>query len=142
MEPPVTPKPMPASSHNLPTDHTSKLFGIVYIALTEVIDTIILAAGLWSWVGRSFSYLFKLAPLLWWALPANNLVCIIPENDGPAAQAWIPDTANPHESWVLQLAGQVNPHVGTWGPWATAINYLVNIAPTLYMAFQALLTGG
>ncbi|KAJ9060654.1 hypothetical protein DSO57_1028604 [Entomophthora muscae] len=29
MEPPVTPKPMPASSPDLPTNHTSKLFGIV-----------------------------------------------------------------------------------------------------------------
>ncbi|KAJ9089302.1 hypothetical protein DSO57_1014256 [Entomophthora muscae] len=40
MEPPVTPKPMLASSPNLPTNHTSKLFGIVYI-------TLIPAAGLW-----------------------------------------------------------------------------------------------
>ncbi|KAJ9088872.1 hypothetical protein DSO57_1018707 [Entomophthora muscae] len=39
MEPPVTPKPMPASSPNLPTEYTSKLFGIVYITLTGVIDT-------------------------------------------------------------------------------------------------------
>ncbi|KAJ9083726.1 hypothetical protein DSO57_1031817 [Entomophthora muscae] len=37
MEPPVTPKPMPASSPNLPTNHSSKLFGIVYITLTGVI---------------------------------------------------------------------------------------------------------
>ncbi|KAJ9062860.1 hypothetical protein DSO57_1005983 [Entomophthora muscae] len=45
MEPPMTPKPMPASAPNLPTDHTGKLFGIVYITLTGVIDTIIPAAG-------------------------------------------------------------------------------------------------
>ncbi|KAJ9050466.1 hypothetical protein DSO57_1014124 [Entomophthora muscae] len=72
MEPPVAPKPMPASSPDIPTDHTGKLFGIVYINLTGVIDTIIPAAGLWSWVGKSFSYLFELAPLLWWALPAKK----------------------------------------------------------------------
>ncbi|KAJ9048083.1 hypothetical protein DSO57_1037837 [Entomophthora muscae] len=72
MEPPVTPKPMPASAPNLPTDHTGKLFGIVYITLTGVIDTIIPAAGPWSWVGKSASYLLKLAPLLWWALPAKT----------------------------------------------------------------------
>ncbi|KAJ9088427.1 hypothetical protein DSO57_1023235 [Entomophthora muscae] len=28
MEPPVTPKPMPASAAKLPLDHTNKLFGI------------------------------------------------------------------------------------------------------------------
>ncbi|KAJ9071170.1 hypothetical protein DSO57_1000175 [Entomophthora muscae] len=66
MEPPVTPKPMPASSPDLLTGHTIKLFGIVYITLTGVVDTIILAAGLWSLVGKSASYLLKLAPLLWW----------------------------------------------------------------------------
>ncbi|KAJ9052732.1 hypothetical protein DSO57_1031293 [Entomophthora muscae] len=66
---------MPASSSDLPTNHTGKLFGDVYITLTRVIDTITPAAGLWSWVGKSFSYLFKLAPLLWWALPAKNLAC-------------------------------------------------------------------
>ncbi|KAJ9066953.1 hypothetical protein DSO57_1004715 [Entomophthora muscae] len=54
-EPPVAPKPMPASAPNLPTNHTGKLFGIMYITLTGVIDTIIPAAGLWSWVGKSAS---------------------------------------------------------------------------------------
>ncbi|KAJ9080617.1 hypothetical protein DSO57_1022996 [Entomophthora muscae] len=72
MEPPMTPKPMPASAHDLPTNHSGKLFGIVYIILTGAIDTIILAAGPWSWVGKSASYLLKLAPLLWWALPAKT----------------------------------------------------------------------
>ncbi|KAJ9067533.1 hypothetical protein DSO57_1018941, partial [Entomophthora muscae] len=92
MEQPVTPKPMPASSPNLPTDHNGKLFRIVYITLTGAIDTIIQAAGPWSWMGKSVSYLFKLAPLLWWALPAKNLVWVTPGNNRLAAQDWIPDT--------------------------------------------------
>ncbi|KAJ9086261.1 hypothetical protein DSO57_1006146 [Entomophthora muscae] len=91
MNPPVTPKPMPASSPNLPTDHTDKLFGIVYITLTGVIDTIILAASLWSWLGKSFSYLFKLAPLLWWVLSTKTPAQITLENNRPAAQDWIPE---------------------------------------------------
>ncbi|KAJ9080887.1 hypothetical protein DSO57_1020100 [Entomophthora muscae] len=41
--------------------------------LTGVIDTIILATGPWSWVGKSLSYIFKLAPLLWGALPTKIL---------------------------------------------------------------------
>ncbi|KAJ9059982.1 hypothetical protein DSO57_1035762 [Entomophthora muscae] len=91
MEPPVTPKPIPAFSPDLLTDHTGKLFGIVYITLTGVIDTIILAAGPWSWVGKSFSYLFKLAPLLWWALPAKHLAQVTPETNGLPAQDRIPN---------------------------------------------------
>ncbi|KAJ9087671.1 hypothetical protein DSO57_1030904 [Entomophthora muscae] len=91
MEPPVTPKPIPASSPNFPTNHTSKLFGIVYITLTGVMDTIILAAGPWLWVGKSASYFLKLASLLWWALPAKNLARVTPENNRVAAQDWIPE---------------------------------------------------
>ncbi|KAJ9056191.1 hypothetical protein DSO57_1035714 [Entomophthora muscae] len=53
MENPVTSKPMPASLPDFPTNHSGKLFGIVYITLTGMIDTIIPAAGLWSWVGKS-----------------------------------------------------------------------------------------
>ncbi|KAJ9083105.1 hypothetical protein DSO57_1038014 [Entomophthora muscae] len=91
MELPVAPKPMPASLPDLPTDHTGKLFGIVYIILTGVIDTIIPAAGPWSWVGKSASYLFKLAPLLWWALPAKTPAQVTPKNGRPASQDWIPE---------------------------------------------------
>ncbi|KAJ9074145.1 hypothetical protein DSO57_1009224 [Entomophthora muscae] len=91
MEPPVTPKLMPASSPDLPTDHTSKLFGIVYITLTGVVDTIVPAAGPWSWVGKSASYLLKLALLLGWALPTKPPAQVTPGNGGPAAQDWIPD---------------------------------------------------
>ncbi|KAJ9087567.1 hypothetical protein DSO57_1031864 [Entomophthora muscae] len=38
---------------------------------------------------------------------------------------------------VLGLAGQVVPHTGSWRPLATALNYLVQIVPIVYMAFQA-----
>ncbi|KAJ9068792.1 hypothetical protein DSO57_1025072 [Entomophthora muscae] len=92
MEPPMTPKPMPTSLPDLTTNPSGKLFGIVYITLTGVIDTIILAAGLWSWVGKSASYLLKLAPLLWQTLPTKNLAQVTPENNRPVAQDWIPDS--------------------------------------------------
>ncbi|KAJ9057398.1 hypothetical protein DSO57_1023056 [Entomophthora muscae] len=38
---------------------------------------------------------------------------------------------------ILGLANQVVPHTGSWRPLATALNYLVQIAPIVYMAFQA-----
>ncbi|KAJ9074974.1 hypothetical protein DSO57_1000917 [Entomophthora muscae] len=101
MEPPVTPKSMPASSPNLPTNHIGKMFGIVYIILTGVIVTIILAASLWSW----------LAPLLWWALPTKNPAQVIPETDGPAAKDWIPDT-NPNTGTGSQVPGRYGAAAG------------------------------
>ncbi|KAJ9071680.1 hypothetical protein DSO57_1034550 [Entomophthora muscae] len=72
MKLPITPKLMSMSPPKLPMDHSNKLFEIVYITLSGVIDTIILDASLWSWVGKSFVYFFKLAPILWWALPAKT----------------------------------------------------------------------
>ncbi|KAJ9056936.1 hypothetical protein DSO57_1027378 [Entomophthora muscae] len=41
---------------------------------------------------------------------------------------------------VLGLANQVVPHTGSWCPLATAPNYLVCIAPIVYMAFQCKFT--
>ncbi|KAJ9070600.1 hypothetical protein DSO57_1006319 [Entomophthora muscae] len=38
---------------------------------------------------------------------------------------------------VLGLANQAVLHTGSWRPLATALNYLVCIAPIVYMAFQA-----
>ncbi|KAJ9075953.1 hypothetical protein DSO57_1030805 [Entomophthora muscae] len=38
---------------------------------------------------------------------------------------------------VLGLANQVVPHTGSWCPLATTVNYLIRIAPIVYMAFQA-----
>ncbi|KAJ9089735.1 hypothetical protein DSO57_1009739 [Entomophthora muscae] len=38
---------------------------------------------------------------------------------------------------VLGLSNQVVPHTESWRPLATALNYLVCIVPTVYMAFQA-----
>ncbi|KAJ9065384.1 hypothetical protein DSO57_1020108 [Entomophthora muscae] len=91
MKPPVTPKPMPASAAKLPLDHTNKFFGILYITLTGVIDNIVPAVGPWLWVGKSMSYLVKLAPILWWALPTQSATCQFPNASEPANQGWFPD---------------------------------------------------
>ncbi|KAJ9066732.1 hypothetical protein DSO57_1006659 [Entomophthora muscae] len=78
MNPPMIPKYIPAYLPDLPTDHTSKIFGIVYITLTGAIDTIIPAASLWFWVGKS-------------ALPAKTPAYVTPENSRQATQDWVPD---------------------------------------------------
>ncbi|KAJ9049430.1 hypothetical protein DSO57_1024558 [Entomophthora muscae] len=38
---------------------------------------------------------------------------------------------------VLGLADQVVPHTRSWRPLASALNYLVQIAPIVHMVFQA-----
>ncbi|KAJ9085781.1 hypothetical protein DSO57_1010587 [Entomophthora muscae] len=108
MEPPVTPKPMSTSAPDLLTDHTDKLFGIVYITLTGAIDTIIPAAGLWSW----------LALLLWWALPAKKPAQVTSENNRLAAQDWIPDT-HPAKPKCIQ-------HNAVDKPWASPLKAILD----------------
>ncbi|KAJ9055678.1 hypothetical protein DSO57_1001120 [Entomophthora muscae] len=92
---------MSASAAELPLNNTNKLFGIVYITLTGVIDTIVPAASLWLWVGKSMSYLIKLAPILWWALPTQSATCQFPNAIKPANQGWFPDT-NP--DWIKRFS--------------------------------------
>ncbi|KAJ9062227.1 hypothetical protein DSO57_1012896 [Entomophthora muscae] len=103
MEPPVTPKPMPASAAKLLLDYTNKLFGIVYITLTGVIDTIVPAAGPWLWLGKSMSYLIKLAPILWWALPTQPATRQFPDASKPASQGWFPDTGSKLEKYLFSF---------------------------------------
>ncbi|KAJ9065034.1 hypothetical protein DSO57_1024129 [Entomophthora muscae] len=83
MQPPVTPKPMPAAATELLLDYTNKLFGIVYINLTGVIDTIVPAAGPWLW-----------------ALPTQPVTRQFPNASKSADQGWFPNSSNP-QAWFL-----------------------------------------
>ncbi|KAJ9073193.1 hypothetical protein DSO57_1019087 [Entomophthora muscae] len=76
MKPPLTPKLMLMSTSKLPLDSSNKLFGIVYITLPGVIDTIILTSDQWSCTD-----------------PMVSSAHSIPEKDRPAAQDWFPDTS-------------------------------------------------
>ncbi|KAJ9087917.1 hypothetical protein DSO57_1028355 [Entomophthora muscae] len=57
-----------------------------------VIDTTVLAAGPWLWVGKSMSYLIKLPPILWWALPTQSATHLFPNASELADQGWFPDS--------------------------------------------------
>ncbi|KAJ9068976.1 hypothetical protein DSO57_1023186 [Entomophthora muscae] len=43
------------------------------------------------------SYLIKLAPILWWALPTQSATRQFPDSSKPASQGWFPDTPPPTE---------------------------------------------
>ncbi|KAJ9064509.1 hypothetical protein DSO57_1029882 [Entomophthora muscae] len=47
-------------------------------------------SGPWSLLGRSLSYIIKLAPILWWALP-TGLAAPRPESPNASTYAWLPD---------------------------------------------------
>ncbi|KAJ9073084.1 hypothetical protein DSO57_1020243 [Entomophthora muscae] len=59
-------------------------------------------SGPWSLLGRSVSYVIKLAPILWWALPTGPAVPR-PESPNVSIYAWLPDNQSP--LWQLFQEG-------------------------------------
>ncbi|KAJ9075689.1 hypothetical protein DSO57_1033531 [Entomophthora muscae] len=70
MEPPLTPKPstsVPPTSDA--TGQSSKFLGVLYLELTGWISSALPAARPWAVAGKALSYLVKLGPIIWWAMP-------------------------------------------------------------------------
>ncbi|KAJ9051834.1 hypothetical protein DSO57_1000496 [Entomophthora muscae] len=92
MEAPLTPKPdrlHPSPELSLPT--ANQYAGIAYITLAGLVDTMVPAAGPWALVGQSASYLIKLAPFLWWALPSSQLSKLAAEANSHSPGMQYPD---------------------------------------------------
>ncbi|KAJ9078563.1 hypothetical protein DSO57_1005407 [Entomophthora muscae] len=74
MKPPLTPKPTispPPTSDA--TGHSIQFLGVLYLVLTGLIDSSLPASGPWSMAGKAISYLVKLSPIIWWAMPVPAL---------------------------------------------------------------------
>ncbi|KAJ9048671.1 hypothetical protein DSO57_1032552 [Entomophthora muscae] len=79
MTPPLTQRPNCLQESVAANESTfTQIFGVIYITLTGLIDSIVPTSRPWALLGKLLSYIVKLAPILWWALPA-----------GPTG--WIPD---------------------------------------------------
>ncbi|KAJ9073027.1 hypothetical protein DSO57_1020964 [Entomophthora muscae] len=78
----LTPQPnCPMGTPTAAKTMSTQLFGVLYINLTEMVDTIEPNSGPLSFLGQSVSYIIKLAPILWWALPSGPAVfCPKPTN--------------------------------------------------------------
>ncbi|KAJ9090396.1 hypothetical protein DSO57_1002709 [Entomophthora muscae] len=99
MEAPPTPKPdrlHPTPGLSLPT--ANQYSGIAYITLAGLVDTMVPASGPWALVGCSASYLIKLAPLLWWALPSSQPCKLAAEANSPSPGMWYPDITS---DWLV-----------------------------------------
>ncbi|KAJ9049318.1 hypothetical protein DSO57_1025740 [Entomophthora muscae] len=93
MTPPLTPQPdrllEPTAAAKTPS---TQLFGVLYITLTGLVDSVVPNSGPWSILRQSVSYIIKLAPILWWALPAG-LTAPHPKLPNASTYNWLPDTA-------------------------------------------------
>ncbi|KAJ9064921.1 hypothetical protein DSO57_1025357 [Entomophthora muscae] len=79
---PSTPQPdRPMESSTTAETTSTQLFGVLYITLTGLMDSMVLTSGPWSLFGQSVSYIINLAPNLWWASPTDPAVpCPAPPN--------------------------------------------------------------
>ncbi|KAJ9090122.1 hypothetical protein DSO57_1005859 [Entomophthora muscae] len=90
IEPPLTPKlTISASPTSDATDQSSQFLGVLYLALTGLIDFSLPAAGPWAVVGKALSYLVKLGPIICWAIPVP--VSASPSPEGASQYSWYPD---------------------------------------------------
>ncbi|KAJ9081338.1 hypothetical protein DSO57_1015808 [Entomophthora muscae] len=102
MTPPLTPRPdCPLEPTAVAETTSTQLFGVLYITLTGLVDSVVLNSGPWSLPGRSVSYIIKLAPILWWALPAGS-AAPHPEPPNASTYDWLPD--NGLNAYFLQLS--------------------------------------
>ncbi|KAJ9060414.1 hypothetical protein DSO57_1031125 [Entomophthora muscae] len=90
MEPPPTPKPTISTSPTSDaTGQNSQFLGVLYLALTGLIDSALPAAGPWAVAGKALSYLVKLGPIIWWSMPVPAST---PPSPTRAPQySWYPD---------------------------------------------------
>ncbi|KAJ9055104.1 hypothetical protein DSO57_1007595 [Entomophthora muscae] len=89
---PLTPQPnCPMETPTAAKTTSTQLFGVLYITLTGMVDTMVPNSGPWSLLRQSVSYIIKLAPILWWALPSGPTI-FQPEPNNASIYAWLPET--------------------------------------------------
>ncbi|KAJ9058317.1 hypothetical protein DSO57_1013576 [Entomophthora muscae] len=114
---PLTPRPDHPLEPTAAAKITStQLFGVLYITLTGLVDSMVPNSGPWSLLGQSVSYIIKLASILWWALSAS-LAAPHPKCPNASTYDWLPDTHTagkrpPH--WALVGFLVTSPQSVSW----------------------------
>ncbi|KAJ9059527.1 hypothetical protein DSO57_1001597 [Entomophthora muscae] len=93
MEPPSTPKPListPPTSNT--TGQSIQFLGVLYLALTGLIESALPVTGPWAVAGKALSYLVKLGPIIWWAMPVPASTPPSPEE--ASQYPWYPGKEN------------------------------------------------
>ncbi|KAJ9056139.1 hypothetical protein DSO57_1036034 [Entomophthora muscae] len=81
---------MPNGTYRQEKTTSTQLFGVLYITLTGLVDSMVPNSGLCSLLRQLVSYIIKLASILWWALPAG-LAVPHPELPNASSYAWLPE---------------------------------------------------
>ncbi|KAJ9071018.1 hypothetical protein DSO57_1001266 [Entomophthora muscae] len=128
MPPPLNPWPDCLQESVAANKSTStQLFGAMYIILTGLVDSMVPSNDPWAILGKFLSYIVKLAPILWWALPSRPVVCL-PTSSQEPPMGWIPDTPG----YIFErLQGSHQLHQ----PWKIQVDYVIK---TYWSCFNCL----
>ncbi|KAJ9053827.1 hypothetical protein DSO57_1020422 [Entomophthora muscae] len=100
---PHTPRPNCLQESAATDESTStQVFGVMYITLTGLIDSMVPTSRPWAVLGKLLSYIVKLAPILWWALPAGP-AGRLPASSQEPSTGWIPDTMHQVVSFLRYI---------------------------------------
>ncbi|KAJ9081245.1 hypothetical protein DSO57_1016784 [Entomophthora muscae] len=95
MTSPLIPQPNHLQETVITAELTStQLFGVLYIKLTGMADSMVLTNGPWALLEKFLSHTVKLAHILWWALPTWPVGCP-PSSSPEPATGWLPDSCGP-----------------------------------------------
>ncbi|KAJ9088106.1 hypothetical protein DSO57_1026331 [Entomophthora muscae] len=83
---------------------STQLFGVFYITLKGLMDSMMPNSRPWSLLRQSLSYIIKLAPILWWASP-TGLAVPRPESYNASTYAWLSET---EEEIYAQISGFID----------------------------------
>ncbi|KAJ9061310.1 hypothetical protein DSO57_1021882 [Entomophthora muscae] len=90
---PLTPQPnRPQESMVANESVLKQLFGVIYITLTGLVDSMVPSNGPWAILDKSLSYIVKLAPIIWQAIPSGP-ADHLPANSQEPPAGWIPDNS-------------------------------------------------
>ncbi|KAJ9049341.1 hypothetical protein DSO57_1025549 [Entomophthora muscae] len=105
MTPPLTLQPDCLQEFVATSESTStQIFGVLYITITSLIDSMVPTSGPWAILEKSLSYIVKLALILWWALLSGPAGC-------PPASSQEPTTG-----WIPERSYQLGWHLGNQKP--------------------------
>ncbi|KAJ9070058.1 hypothetical protein DSO57_1012307 [Entomophthora muscae] len=87
---PLTPQPNCLQESVTTSKSTStQLFGVMYITLTGLVNSMVPSNGPWVILGKFLYYIVKLAPIIWWA---KTPACRLPAaSSQELPTGWIPE---------------------------------------------------
>ncbi|KAJ9072752.1 hypothetical protein DSO57_1024025 [Entomophthora muscae] len=94
----------------------------MYLTLTGLIDSMVPASRPWALLGKLLSYIVKLAPILWWALPAG------PAGHPPASSQEPPTGCIPERGPLVSSDKAMDPDTHI----KDLFNRIIDIKATVY----------